>query len=96
MLISVVAITAAIILIEKQEPEVTFPPFLVDNIARQATIDDIVTATERLPDSPLKSNLYVVIASEYASDSTKLNEILQEFARLQIQILQQRKKGNGA
>ena len=47
----------------------------------EATIDE-------LPDSPLKRNLYTILASEYASDSKELNDILQAYSEMKIQELQ--------
>jgi len=45
-------------------------------------------AIDELPDSPLKRNLYTILASEYASDSKELNDILQAYSEMKIQELQ--------
>jgi len=45
-------------------------------------------AIDALPDSPLKRNLYTILASEYASDSEELNGILQAYSEMKIQELQ--------
>jgi hypothetical protein len=51
-------------------------------------IKKLETAIDALPDSPLKRNLYTILASEYASDSEELNEILQAYSQMKIQELQ--------
>jgi hypothetical protein len=45
-------------------------------------------AIDALPDSPLKRNLYTTLASEYASDSEELNDLLQTYAEMKIQELE--------
>lgn len=45
-------------------------------------------AINALPDSPLKRNLYTILASEYASDSEELNDLLQTYAEMKIQKLE--------
>lgn len=51
---------------------------------QKASINQIIEAIEKLPESAFKSNLYIIIATEYAGDGDKLNEILQEWSRLQV------------
>lgn len=51
-------------------------------------IEKLEVAIDELPDSPLKRNLYTVLASEYASDSEELNDLLQTYTEMKIQELQ--------
>jgi hypothetical protein len=57
----------------------------------QTTIEQLVVAIAQLPDGPFKANLYVVLATEYAGDTEALKQILQEFTRLQMEKLQNKK-----
>ena len=51
-------------------------------------IEKLEVAIDELPDSPLKRNLYTILASEYASDSEELNDLLQTYAEMKIQELE--------
>lgn len=56
-----------------------------------STIEQLTAAIEQLPDGPFKANLYVVLATEYAGDTEALKQILQEFTRMQMEKLQNKK-----
>jgi hypothetical protein len=56
-----------------------------------STVEQLTAAIEQLPDGGFKANLYVVLATEYAGDTEILKQILQEFARLQMEKLQKKK-----
>jgi len=43
-----------------------------------------------MPQGDFKSNLLVVIATEFAGDSDNLNELMLEYARMQMQKLQKK------
>jgi len=43
---------------------------------------------DELPDSSLKRNLYIILASEYTGDSEELNEIMQAYSKMKIKELQ--------
>jgi hypothetical protein len=45
-----------------------------------------------LPDGSLKSNLMIVIGTEYSGDSQQLNEILQAYAKLKIKEIERNNK----
>ncbi len=51
-------------------------------------IKKLETAIDALPDSPLKRNLYTILASEYAGDSKELNELLHEYSKIKIKQLE--------
>lgn len=55
------------------------------------TFHQIIALIDQLPDSALKSNLYVVVGIEYAERGDELNAILLEYARM---IQQEMKKKN--
>lgn len=59
---------------------------------QKAHIDQIIESIEKLPESALKSNLYIIIGTEYAGDGEALNKVLQEWSRLQVDQLQKRGK----
>jgi|688.fasta_scaffold469543_4 hypothetical protein len=43
---------------------------------------------DELPDSSLKRNLYIILASEYTGDSEELNELMQAYSKMKIKELQ--------
>ena len=43
---------------------------------------------DELPDSSLKRNLYIIMASEYTGDSEELNELMQAYSKMKIKELQ--------
>lgn len=51
------------------------------------TFLEIQNLIDKLPDSPVKGNLMIIIATEYAGNSAELNEILQQFAKMQMEKL---------
>lgn len=59
---------------------------------QKSPINQIIEAIEKLPESALKSNLYIIIGTEYAGDGEALNKVLQEWSRLQVDQLQKRGK----
>lgn len=59
---------------------------------QKAPINQIIEAIEKLPESALKSNLYIIIGTEYAGDGEALNKVLQEWSRLQVDQLQKQGK----
>lgn len=50
-------------------------------------VDELRRTIEAMPNGPLKSNLYIVLATEYAGESDELNAILDAYAKLQMQLL---------
>jgi len=46
------------------------------------TFNDLRNYADTLPDTAFRSNLYIIMAADYMADSEKLNNVLQEYARL--------------
>lgn len=58
------------------------------------SVEQLKQIIESLPDGAFKANIYIVLATEYAGDSTDLHAILSAYAKMQMQKLQGEKKGN--
>lgn len=56
------------------------------------TFNKIRDLIKTLPECPLKSNLLIIIATEYAGDSSYLNDLLQDYAKQQILNLSSKNK----
>lgn len=76
-------ISFALVGYQYREKKITPTP-LQSILPQPEPIDQIIEAIEKLPDSALKSNLYIIIGTEYAGDGEALNKVLQEWARLQV------------
>ena len=53
-------------------------------------MENLEAAIRDLPDGNLKSNMFTVLASEYAGSSKELTELLQEYTKIKIKQLQQK------
>lgn len=57
------------------------------SIQKPFNIEDMKQLIESMPNSALKANFYIILATEYAGNSDELHAILNEFAKMQLEKL---------
>lgn len=63
-------------------------PQLVNQVQQVYSIKELEQIIEAMPDGPLKANLYIVLATEYAGSSIELHTILDLYAKMQMKKMQ--------
>ncbi len=63
-------------------------PQPIVQVQKATNIEELKRIIEAMPNGPFKANLYIVLATEYAGDSAALHDILNTFAKMQMEKLQ--------
>lgn len=63
-------------------------PQPIVQLQKATNIEELKRSIEAMPNGPLKANLFIVLATEYAGDSAALHDILNTFAKMQMEKLQ--------
>ena len=87
-LIAVVFVAAMLVPVYYNSQSKINQPQPIVQLQKTPSIEELKQIIEALPNGPLKANFYIVLATEYAGDSAALHDILNAFAKMQMEKLQ--------